>query len=189
MVMKRAFISFDFEHDEDLRNMLLGQAKNPDSPFSIADWSVKEPLSGNWREKVRGRIRRVDVVTVICGHHTHTASGVSEEIRIAREEGKPYSLLKGRKRGLCTKPLAALHSDEMHEWRWDNLRKHIEGKNVLDYAVEGLPWILAGAGLALWIRSREPEGSRVQYYQSTAHAGPGLDILNVRTWWLQKGYS
>jgi hypothetical protein len=41
----RVFTSFDFDHDESLRNLLVGQARNPDSPFEIADWSVKEPLA------------------------------------------------------------------------------------------------------------------------------------------------
>ena len=65
MVMTRAFISFDFDHDEDLRNLLVGQARNPDSPFNIADWSVQEPFTGNWQEKRGGssifnRLRAVD---------------------------------------------------------------------------------------------------------------------------------
>ena len=58
MADKRAFISFDFDHDEDLRNLLVGQAKNPGSPFSIQDWSLKESLSGDWKAKVCERIRR-----------------------------------------------------------------------------------------------------------------------------------
>ena len=37
MTTKRVFISFDFDHDEELRDALVGQAKNPQSPFSIAD--------------------------------------------------------------------------------------------------------------------------------------------------------
>jgi len=45
--MKRAFISFDFDHDEELRNALIGQAKNPDSPFNIADWSVHDMVGPN----------------------------------------------------------------------------------------------------------------------------------------------
>lgn len=40
MAKKRAFISFDFDHGEELRNALVGQAKNPDSPLNIAGWSV-----------------------------------------------------------------------------------------------------------------------------------------------------
>src|SRR5712691_879177 len=44
MVAKRAFISFDFDHDEDLRTLLAGQAKHPDTPFDMQDWSVKEQM-------------------------------------------------------------------------------------------------------------------------------------------------
>ena len=79
MAMKRAFISFDFDHDEELRDALVGQAKNPDSPFEIADWSVHEPFDDNWRQRVRGRIRRTDLTIVICGEYTHDASRPSEE--------------------------------------------------------------------------------------------------------------
>ena len=51
MAMKRAFISFDFDHDEELRDTLIGQAKNPDSPLNIADWSVHERINSRWRKK------------------------------------------------------------------------------------------------------------------------------------------
>ena len=74
MALKRAFISFDFDHDEELRDALKGQARNPDSPFEIADWSLQEPLTGNWKAKVRDRIRRTDLTIVICGEHTHDAT-------------------------------------------------------------------------------------------------------------------
>jgi len=127
MAKRRAFISFDFDHDEDLRNLLVGQAKNPDSPFDIADWSVKEPLTGNWKEKVRERIRKTDLTIVICGEWTHTATGVAEELRITREEGKPYFLLRGRSEKNCTKPKTALESDKIYEWTWDNLKRLIGG--------------------------------------------------------------
>lgn len=33
MSTKRAFISFDFDHDAELRDALVGQAKDPDSLF------------------------------------------------------------------------------------------------------------------------------------------------------------
>ena len=101
MAAKRVFISFDFDHDEDLKILLVGQAKNPDTPFEISDWSVKEAQSGDWKEKVRRRIRAVDLVCVICGEQTHTATGVSAELTIAREERKPYFLLHGRSGKTC----------------------------------------------------------------------------------------
>ena len=122
---KKVFTSFDFDHDDDLRNLLVGQAKHPESPFELADWSLKEALSGDWKEKIRTRIRRVDKVIVLCGTQTHNASGVSVELNIAREEKKPYFLLKGRANQTCTKPTAATTADVMHEWTWDNLKKLI----------------------------------------------------------------
>ena len=127
MAMKRAFISFDFDHDEELRDALKGQARNPDSPFNIADWSVQEAFTGNWKAKVRDRIRRTDLTIVICGEHTHTAKGVAAELTITQEEGKPYFLLWGRPKGTCTKPAMARSSDKIYKWTWENLRNLIAG--------------------------------------------------------------
>ena len=127
MAMKRAFISFDFDHDEELRNALVGQAKNPDSPFQIADWSVHQRFQGNWKEQVRNRIRRTDLTIVICGAHTHTAKGVAAELTITQEEMKPYFLLWGRPDKTCYKPTMALKSDQIYKWSWVNLKDLIAG--------------------------------------------------------------
>lgn len=123
----RVFTSFDFDHDEDLRNLLVGQSKNPDSPFEIADWSVKGELTGDWKKKVQERIKRVSQVVVMCGEHTDTATGVSVELRIAQAEQKPYFLLRGRKNITCKKPKAAKASDKMYNWTWKNLKILIGG--------------------------------------------------------------
>ena len=125
MTTRSAFISFDYDHDNDLRGNLVAQADNPGSPFSITDWSVREPITENWRQVVRDRIRRVDLMIVICGEHTHDAPGVTAELTIAREEGTPYFLLKGRRRKTCTRPNSALRTDVIHPWRWDSLRRLI----------------------------------------------------------------
>lgn len=127
MAKKRVFVSFDYDHDQDLKSLLVGQAKNPDSPFELADWSVKEAMTGDWKEKVRKRIRAVDVVCVICGEHTDTATGVSAELSIAQEENVPYFLLQGRADKDCVKPKSAKASDRMYVWTWDNLKKLIGG--------------------------------------------------------------
>ena len=123
----RVFISFDYDHDEDLKNLLVGQAKNPDSPFSVTDMSIKEPLTGDWKEKARRRISGVDQVIVICGEWTHTARGVAAELTITQEEKKPYFLLKGRADKNCTKPTSALQSDKVYKWTWDNLKLLLKG--------------------------------------------------------------
>jgi hypothetical protein len=124
---KKAFISFDYDHDADLRTMLVGQSKNPDSPFEVADYSVKEPLTGDWRKKVKEKLRLVGVVIVICGEHTDSASGVSAEVEIAQELEKDYFLLWGRSDKTCVKPKAAKGSDKIYKWTWNNLKALIDG--------------------------------------------------------------
>ena len=127
MAKARVFTSFDFDHDEDLRTLLVGQSKNPESPFELADWSVKETMPGDWKEKVSQRIKRVDQMVVICGEYTHSAAGVSAELRIAQEEKLPYFLLHGRRNRTCTKPSSANPADKIYNWTWDNLKRLIGG--------------------------------------------------------------
>lgn len=122
MGKKSVFISFDYDNDKDLPGNLVAQAKRPDSPFSITDRSVKVAIDENWRNEVRDRIRHVDLVIVICGEHTHDAAGVAGEVTIAQEEGKPYFLLRGRRRSTCTKPRNVRSSDEIHSWTWPTLQ-------------------------------------------------------------------
>lgn len=124
----RVFTAFDYEHDENIRNLLMGQSKNTDSPFEMHDWSVREPfITREWKIKVRERIRRVDQVIVLCGEHTHEATGVSVELEIAKEERKPYFLLWGYSGKTCTKPKSAGKEDKIYKWTWDNLKALISG--------------------------------------------------------------
>ena len=51
MAKKRVFISFDYDNDETLKTFLVGQSKHDDTPFDFADVSIKEALTGDWKEK------------------------------------------------------------------------------------------------------------------------------------------
>lgn len=124
---KRAFISFDYDHDEGAKIMLAGQAKLPDSPFDFIDASVKEHLTGEWKEKVRRRMDNVDLVIVLCGENAHKATGVAAETTIAQEKNKSYFLLAAYADKTCTKPSSAKSSDKVYKWTWDNLKKLIGG--------------------------------------------------------------
>ena len=123
----RVFTAFDYDHDESLRNLLVGQSKNEDTPFEICDWSVNEPFTGDWKKKARERIKKCQQMIVICGQHTNTATGVSAELEIAQDEEMAYFLLKGYSDKTCYKPTAAKVGDKMYNWTWDNLRKLIGG--------------------------------------------------------------
>ena len=120
------FISFDYDHDNDLKVLLAGQAKHDDSPFDIVDHSIKEE-SADWKEKARTRIKRSDQVIVICGEHTDKATGVNVEINIANEEKKPYFLLWGRSDKTAKRPTVAKTDEKIYKWTWENLKKLIGG--------------------------------------------------------------
>jgi len=122
---KRVFISFDFDHDEGTKKILAGQAKLPDSPFDFKDASVKEPLTGDWKDKVKRRMDNIDVVIVLCGEHTDRASGVAAELTIAQEKDKKYFLLAAYADKTCTKPTSAKSSDKINDWTWPNLKRLI----------------------------------------------------------------
>ncbi len=127
MAKKRVFISFDVDHDEGTKKMLALQAKLQDSPFVFIDASIKEPLTGDWKEKVRRRMANIDLVIALCGEYTHTASGVSAEVSIAQERNVPYFLLAAYSDKNCTKPTSAKTEDKVYKWTWDNLKILIGG--------------------------------------------------------------
>ena len=124
---KRVFISFDIDHDEGTKTMLAGQADLPDSPFDFKDASVKDHLTGDWKEKVKRRMDNIDVVIILCGTKTHTASGVAAELSIAKEKNKPYFLLAAYSDKNCTKPTSAAASDKVYKWTWPNIKTLING--------------------------------------------------------------
>jgi hypothetical protein len=127
MAKTKVFISFDYDNDQSLKELLVGQSKNADSPFELSDWSIKEAIDENWKKKARTRIKSVDVVVVICGKNTETATGVSAEVTIAQEECVPYFLLNGYSSGGCKKPKAAKSSDTLYDWTWNNLKVLVGG--------------------------------------------------------------
>ena len=123
MARKRVFISFDYDNDKDLPGNLVAQAEKSESPFAIFDLSVKHSIDGRWQQEVRKLIRQSDLLIVICGQHTHQAAGVEAELTIAREEGKPYFLLRGRSGKTCTRPKNARQEDRIHPWKWTRLEQ------------------------------------------------------------------
>ena len=60
MTNKRIFISFAIE-DSTLRDFLVGQARNVNSPFEFVDMSVKQPWDSHWKTNCRTKIKGCDV--------------------------------------------------------------------------------------------------------------------------------
>ena len=73
MAKTRVFISFDYDNDARQKDLLVGQAKHPDTDFEFADWSSKEHLTGDWKAKIKAKL----VPTAIGRFGFAAAAGVS----------------------------------------------------------------------------------------------------------------
>ena len=117
---KRAFISFDFDRDKTLKDFMVAQAKLPDSPFTMADWSMKEAApERNWKAEAEGRIKRCDVVIVMVGNQTHRAPGVLAEVEMARRNGIKIVQVIGYK---DSSPKSVPRAGTLYCWNWKNLK-------------------------------------------------------------------
>lgn len=121
MTKKRVFISFDFDNDKVLKDFIVGQARNADSPFEIVDTSLKEaaPMK-TWEDKARAAIKRSDLVLVMVGQNTYRAPGVLKEVKMARDESIPIVQIIGYRDGNFT---AVPDAGRLYSWDWDNLKK------------------------------------------------------------------
>jgi hypothetical protein len=122
MAKKRVFVSFDFDNDRTLRDFIIGQAKLPDSPFEVADYSLKEAApERDWEAKARAAISRADTFIVMLGRQTRYARGVKKEVAIAKELGKPRFQIIGYRNG--SKEWAVVDGGSTYSWGWETLKR------------------------------------------------------------------
>ena len=118
---KKVFISFEYARDKALKDLLIGQAHNPQCPFEVIDSSLVEAArEDTWEETAKTHIRRADLVIVLAGASTWRAPGVLKEIRLARSLGKRIVQLIGHKDGPHRRVKGAGY---LYRWTWDNLEK------------------------------------------------------------------
>lgn len=121
MAKKKVFVSFDY-NDVGLKKTLIGQAELPDSPFSIADFSLKEAQPENeWLSKAQSAIARSDFFIVLLGNNTHQAPGVLKEVKIAQGLGKKRFQLKPQGAKFLPVPGAG----EIVVWTWKNIKDRL----------------------------------------------------------------
>ncbi len=119
---KKVFVSFDFDNDRALRDFIVGQAKNPDSPFEVSDFSLKEEApQADWLTRARSAINRADVFIVMLGSRTRNAPGVQKEVAIARELNKKRFQIIGYQGG--SEAWAVTDGGRTYDWSWDNLKR------------------------------------------------------------------
>ncbi len=117
---KRVFVSFDFDNDRTLKEFIIGQSRNADSPFEVIDHSLKEAApEKDWEKKAGTAIARSDIVLVMVGPKTHKAHGVLKEVAMARAAGVKIVQIIGYRDGNYT-PVP--DAGRLYAWNWDNLK-------------------------------------------------------------------
>lgn len=136
MADPRAFVSFDFDNNEHYRNLFCGQIKNSRTPFSIQDWSSKTVLPQNeWEQSIRSKINNCNMLIVLVGYRTATASGVVKEIQFAREQQVPVFGVYVDNADTKTPLPAGLSRSSVIQWNWNAIADAIKmsmmaGKNA-----------------------------------------------------------
>ena len=120
----RVFVSFAIE-DKTYRDLLVGQARNKNSPFEFVDMSVKERWDEKWKTNCRTRIKGCDGVIALVSKTAAKAEGALWEVSCAKEEKVPV-------RGIfCTtdnRPATLpvqFSGVKVVDWTWDNIGSFI----------------------------------------------------------------
>lgn len=135
MTDPRAFISFDFDHNETEKNLFVGQSKNSKTPFSIQDWSTKSSMpQSQWEAIVKEKINKSNMLIVLVGKTMASATGVAKEIKMAKDQNVPvFGVYVGGADSTSNLP-DGLARNRTIKWNWDNIAAAVkqmmgEGKN------------------------------------------------------------
>ena len=119
MAKVKVFLSFEFDKDRELQPNFYTLAVR-DSCHKIEDYSLKEarrPQNNEWLKKAEVQISRSDIVIVVLGQDTHSASGVEQEVKLAKKHGKPIFQIRPQDRTSG----GVLRAGEVIPWDWKQI--------------------------------------------------------------------
>ncbi len=155
MTNPRAFISFDFDHNEREKRLFVGQIKNSRTPFSIEDWSSKKTLPQNqWEKLIKDKVSRCHMVIVLVGKNMASARGVDKEIKMAQELNVPvFGVYVGGAKSSSKLPVG-LPRNKTINWNWNAIAISVdkamkEGKNAKNDSEDFLIGLVAIIGILL----------------------------------------
>lgn len=87
MAKKKIFVSYDYDHDRDYKNLLLGWTFNPDIDFSMKDCSADVSINSRdeavIKRAISAKINNATYVLVLVGEMTWRSSWCLWEIEKA----------------------------------------------------------------------------------------------------------
>lgn len=137
MANPRAFLSFDFDHDETSKMLFAGQAKEDSpTPFTVHDWSSKTSLpQAQWERLVKAKMAHTNMCIVLVGRFMATATGVAKEIAMAKELDVPVFGVYVDGAGTTSALPVGLQRNRTVVWKWNLVAAAVqqmmgEGKNA-----------------------------------------------------------
>jgi len=109
-----------------LRDLLIGQAHNKNSPFEFVDMSVKRPWDNSWKTSCRTKIKGCAGVLVIVTKNTKNADGQLWEIWCAKDEGIPRKGIWGNSNNKPQTIPEQLKGVTIVNWTWDNIKNWLD---------------------------------------------------------------
>lgn len=131
----RAFVSFDFDHNEREKLYFIGQSKNSRTPFSIHDWSAKSAMpESQWERIVEEKIKKCNMVIVLVGRYMASAVGVKKEIQMATRNNIPIFGVYVDSANYSSNLPVGLSRSRVVNWEWVKIADKIDemmkqGKN------------------------------------------------------------
>ncbi|WP_409525996.1 TIR domain-containing protein [Nitrincola sp. MINF-07-Sa-05] len=135
MANPRAFISFDYDNNVTQKNLFVGQSKSSKTPFSIEDWSSKSSLpQSQWEALIRSKIGKCNMLIVLSGKTMASATGVSKEIAMAKDQDVPVFGVYVDGANTTSILPSGLQRNRTISWDWKKIAAAIdqmmtEGKN------------------------------------------------------------
>ena len=137
MADPRAFLSFDFDHNQTQKTLFAGQchSKSP-TPFTVSDWSSKTSLpQRQWEALIEKKINQTNMLIVLVGKSMGTATGVAKEIAMAKAHNVPVFGVYVDGAGTSNTLPTGLQRNRTMAWNWPDVAAAVrqmmgEGKNA-----------------------------------------------------------
>ena len=126
MADPRAFVSFDFDHNETAKILFVGQSKNSRTPFSIQDWSAKSSMpQSQWEKLVKAKVNNCNMLIVLVGKTMASATGVAKEVTMARDQNVPvFGVYVGGANSTSNLP-SGLARNRTIQWDWNGIAAEV----------------------------------------------------------------
>jgi hypothetical protein len=133
----RAFVSFDFDHNQTQKTLFAGQAKKDSpTPFTVQDWSSKSSLpQATWEAEIKKKIAATNMCIVLVGRTMSSAGGVAKEIAMAKTQDVPVFGVYVDGAGISSTLPNGLQRNRTMTWDWKLIAAAVdqmmtEGKNA-----------------------------------------------------------